>query len=142
MQRLSSGVWQNVYLFNESIKDNILMGDEEKDDIPQVLREAALVDVTKEKGLDFIVGTNGDQLSGGQKQRIAIARALHAKKDILILDEGFSALDSEMGEKIERELLSKSDQTIISISHHASLDVRSLYDEIIEVRNGKNFAKA
>lgn len=137
LQRLSSGVWQNVYLFNESIEENILMGDEEKADIPEVLNKAALTEVAKEKGMDFVVGTNGDQLSGGQKQRIAIARALHAKKDILILDEGFSALDAEMGEKIEKELLSKSDQTIISISHHASKEVRSLYDEIIEVRNGK-----
>ncbi len=137
LQWLSSGVWQNVYLFNESIEENILMGDEEKADIPEVLNKAALTEVAKEKGMDFVVGTNGDQLSGGQKQRIAIARALHAKKDILILDEGFSALDAEMGEKIEKELLSKSDQTIISISHHASKEVRSLYDEIIEVRNGK-----
>ncbi|MBE5906409.1 MAG: ABC transporter ATP-binding protein [Lachnospiraceae bacterium] len=137
LQRISSGVWQNVYLFNESIRDNILMGDPNDGDVPEILEEAALIEVTSEKGMDFVVGANGDQLSGGQKQRIAIARALHAHKDILILDEGFSALDAEMGQQIEKKLLEKKDQTIISISHHATDEIRSLYDEIIEVKNGR-----
>ena len=137
LQRLSSGVWQNVFLFNDSIKENILMGDADEGDLSKALTTSALSDVTNEKGLDFVVGANGDQLSGGQKQRIAIARALHADKDILIMDEGLSALNEDMGERIEKALLSDPARTVISISHHASEDIRRMYDEIIELKDGK-----
>ena len=136
LQHLSAGVWQNVYLFNESIKENILMG-EEQGDVSAAVEAAALEDVTEEKGLDFQVGVNGDQLSGGQKQRIAIARALKADKDILILDEGLSALHEEMGQKIEKGLLAGKDRTVISISHHASREIRAMYDAVIELKEGR-----
>ena len=136
LQHLSAGVWQNVYLFNESIKENILMG-EEKGDISAAVEAAALRDVIEEKGLDFQVGANGDQLSGGQKQRIAIARALKADKDILILDEGLSALHEDMGQKIEKGLLADKGRTVISISHHASQEIRAMYDAVIELKEGR-----
>lgn len=136
LQHLSAGVWQNVFLFNESIKDNILMGDD-KDNLSSVSDVAALNEVTGEKGLDFVVGANGDLLSGGQKQRIAIARALCADKDILIMDEGLSALNEEMGNRIEKMLLSDNRLTVISISHHTGEDIRAMYDEVIEIKNGK-----
>lgn len=140
LQYLSSGVWQNVFLFNESIKDNIIMGDDfdegAKHKLDDVVKESVLEEMTSEKGMDFVVGLNGAQLSGGQKQRIAIARALYAKKDLLVLDEGFSALNAEMGQQIERELLSQKDKTIISISHHITDEMKSIYDEVIEVKDG------
>ncbi len=137
LQLLASGVWQNVFLFNDSIEENILLGDEDKKDLQDVINATALKDVIADKGLDFVVGTNGDQLSGGQKQRIAIARALHADKDIIIMDEGLSALDEDMGKGIEKAMLATKGLTVISISHHASEEMRALYDEIIEIKNGK-----
>ena len=93
--------------------------------------------MTQEKGLDFVVGAGGDQLSGGQKQRIAIARALHADKDILILDEGLSALHEDMGQEIEKRLLAQPGRTVISISHHASEEIKGLYDAVIEIKEGR-----
>lgn len=133
LQYLSAGVWQNVFLFNESIADNILMGDDKTANLSKAISTAALEDVIDEKGIDYIVGINGDQLSGGQKQRIAIARALFAGKDILIMDEGLSALNEDMGNRIEKALLGDVDLTLVSVSHHASEDIRSLYDEVIEI---------
>lgn len=137
LQQLSSAVWQNVYLFNESIADNILMGDCKRENFDEIISQASLDEMIDEKGIEFVVGTNGDQLSGGQKQRIAIARALYAEKDLLVLDEGFSALNPEMAQTIERNLLKQEDKTIISISHHVSNEMMALYDEILEVKNGK-----
>ena len=137
LQLLASGVWQNVFLFNDSIEENILMGDENEKGLQDVINATALKDVIADKGLDFVVGTNGDQLSGGQKQRIAIARALHADKDIIIMDEGLSALDEDMGKGIEKAMLATKGLTVISISHHVSEEMRALYDEIIEIKNGK-----
>ena len=137
LTHLSAGVWQDVFLFNESIRDNILMGTESGEMLDSAVEAAALRDVIEEKGLDFQVGTDGDQLSGGQKQRIAIARALKADKDILILDEGLSALHEDMGREIEKRLLSRPEQTVIAISHHVSEEMKSLYDAVIEVKEGK-----
>ena len=113
------------------------MGDCKRENFDEIISQASLDEMIDEKGIEFVVGTNGDQLSGGQKQRIAIARALYAEKDLLVLDEGFSALNPEMSQTIERNLLKQKDKTIISISHHVSNEMMALYDEILEVKNGK-----
>ncbi len=137
LKKLSSVVWQNIFLFNESISDNILMGDRENERLNQVITRARIEDLVTEKGIGFLVGSNGDQLSGGQKQRIAIARALYAKKDILVLDEGISALDPETAKEIETDILGEEGKTVISISHHVLPDLLKMYDEVWEVKEGK-----
>lgn len=137
LKKLSSVVWQNIFLFNESISHNILMGDRENERLNQVITRARIEDLVTEKGIGFLVGSNGDQLSGGQKQRIAIARALYAKKDILVLDEGISALDPETAKEIETDILGEEGKTVISISHHVLPDLLKMYDEVWEVKEGK-----
>lgn len=137
LKKLSSVVWQNIFLFNESISDNILMGDSENERLSEVIARANMGDIVTEKGMEFVVGSNGEQLSGGQKQRIAIARALYAQKDILVLDEGISALDPETAKEIEAGILSEENMTVISISHHVSPDLLTMYDEVWEVKDGK-----
>ncbi len=137
LKQLSAVVWQNIFLFNESIADNILMGDKKNEWLEQVVKRTKMEEVADEKGLAFIVGSNGDLLSGGQKQRIAIARALYAKKDILVLDEGLSALDPETAGAIEQDILAEKDLTVISISHHVTKELLERYDEVWEVKDGR-----
>lgn len=137
LKTLTAVVWQNIFLFNESIVDNILMGDENKEQLNLIINKARIDDLIIEKGKEFLVGSNGDLLSGGQKQRIAIARALYAQKEILVLDEGTSALDTETAKEIEKDILQKEGLTVISICHHVNPEMQKLYDEVWEVKDGR-----
>lgn len=92
-------VSQDTYLFNDSIRNNIVYGLDSytDEDLKSVIQAAALNDFISSlpKGLDSPVGENGKLLSGGQRQRISIARALLKNAPIVIFDEATSALDSE-----------------------------------------------
>ncbi|WP_192575609.1 ABC transporter ATP-binding protein [Butyrivibrio fibrisolvens] len=136
LKRNTAVVWQNVFLFNESIKNNILMGATDEKKLGDVIKEARIAEMVMDKGIDYEVGSDGNLLSGGQKQRIAIARALFADRDIIVLDEGISALDKETALEIEDTLLKRKGQTLISISHHVLPEMRAKYDEIIELKDG------
>ena len=114
--QLSSIIHQNIYLFNETIFDNIcLHEDYPKEMIDKVVKESGLDKFISElpNGLFYQVGENGSNLSGGQKQRIAVARALIRNKPILILDEGTSAIDMQTAYDIESRLLKMNDLTLI-----------------------------
>ena len=115
---------QDVYLLDDSIRNNISFG-MEKDQVDENLIHKAvkmaqlenLVDGLPDK-LDSIVGNRGIKLSGGEKQRIAIGRAIYNNPQILILDEATSALDIENENKILDEIKKNlSDKTTIIISH-------------------------
>lgn len=134
---LLSVVWQNVYIFDDTIENNITMfGNYSKEEIYAAIHLAGLDAFIREKGLSYQCGDNGSLLSGGEKQRISIARCLIKKPSILIMDEATSALDTETSKEVESSIMSIDNVTKIVITHKLYGDVLKKYDEIIVMRDG------
>ncbi len=117
---------QEVFLFNESILENILMGRDgyNQDDVWKALEAAGAKDFVNDmpEKLHTSAGEGGRRLSGGQRQRIAIARALLHKPQILLLDEATSALDPETEIVLLKTLQSLAkDMIVILISHNSAV---------------------
>ncbi|NOH71001.1 lipid A ABC transporter ATP-binding protein/permease MsbA [Vibrio pectenicida] len=134
-------VSQNVYLFNDTIANNIAYAATEeysREQIEKAARLAYAMDFIEsmEQGLDTVIGENGASLSGGQRQRIAIARALLRDAPVLILDEATSALDTESEKAIQSALdeLQKN-KTVLVIAHRLSTIENA--DEILVVDEGE-----
>ena len=131
---------QSIYLLNESIKKNILLGIEESEEIEENYNDAINISLCIEfieKMRDYdqtIVGENGLKLSGGQKQRLGIARALYQKKEVLILDEATNSLDEFTEKKILEKILNLPNKpTIIFVSHKSANF--NICDKIIDISN-------
>ena len=140
LRNLFSVVSQDALLFDETLIENILLGEENvsSDRIKQVLDDANVTKFvsTLPDGLNTRVGPRGSNLSGGQRQRIAIARALLRDTPILLLDEATSALDAE-SEKFVQEALEKlsKGRTTLVIAHRLSTIHDA--DQIIVLSKGK-----
>jgi len=131
---------QDSFLFNDSIEKNICIGNlvSSKNEIELTIEKVDLNKILKQLNGDakLIIGDHGTNLSGGEKQRVSLARAFLKNASILILDEAFSALDSESEKKILVSLKEKyKDCTIIIISHRIST-IREV-DEIVFIHNGE-----
>tara|TARA_B100000686_G_scaffold153404_1_gene160776 strand:+ start:2849 stop:4582 length:1734 start_codon:yes stop_codon:yes gene_type:complete len=131
---------QQTYLLDDSIKNNIAFGQDEKLIDEKYMREIIdLVELEKllkksDKGLDTIIGEKGIKLSGGQIQRIGIARALYIKPSLLILDEATNAIDDITEKKIFSNLEKvKRNFTSLMVAHRKSSLILS--DKIFEVKN-------
>ena len=134
---LTSYIEQNVFVFDDSIVNNITMYSEVDDDIlNDVVIKSGLEKLIKEKGKDYICGENGCNLSGGEKQRIAIARALLKKSRILLIDEATSSLDNETSTNIINNVLNLESTTKIVITHKLEETTLKRFDEIIVLKNG------
>jgi len=126
--RAQSGIVpQDVFLFSDTIKNNILFGSNDnnasEEEIISVLEAAHVYHNVKEfeLGIETELGERGVNLSGGQKQRISIARALLRKPKVLLLDDCLSAVDTETEEQILHNLnQNASDRTCIIVSHRIS----------------------
>lgn len=132
---------QDVYIFEGTLQQNVLLGYELDDysdvDVLSALDVAQLsfADVTKEDLLDIRISDRGSNLSGGQRQRIGIARALLSNPKLLVLDEATSALDSATEAEIVSELLKlKGSCTVLFISHNEAIFQKA--DAIIEISDG------
>lgn len=135
-----AAVLQDVFLFSDTIEENIKMG-QRKSMAAQEIRLAAehakareFIEKMEEQ-YDTVIGERGVGLSGGQKQRISIARALAKRSPILVLDDSTSALDMETEHAIQKTLNELKDTTKIIIAHRISA-VRHA-DEIIYLEDGK-----
>ena len=120
-----SFVFQDNYLFSGTIKENIMMGNENAsaEEVAKVVKMAHLEDFisTLENGLDTYVGERGTTLSGGQRQRVAIARAMLKDAPIVILDEATSALDNESEAIVQKALDNLiQNKTVFVIAHRLS----------------------
>ena len=132
-------VMQDVFLFSDTISENIRMGQRETVDSPAMVHAASLA---RAKGFieampeayETIIGERGVGLSGGQKQRISIARAIAKQNPVLILDDSTSALDMETEYEIQKSLESL-EATKIIIAHRISAVRRA--DEIIFLEDGR-----
>lgn len=131
---------QNLFLLNDSVGDNLMFTDAEKNLdhswAMQCLQQAGLGDFATADGLRFKIGERGSRLSGGQRQRLVFARLLYGRKSVLILDEPTASLDSAAEDAVIQCIQAlKKDRTVIVVSHSESL-LREC-DVIYEIRNGR-----
>lgn len=134
-----SYVMQDVFLFSDTINDNIKLGKKDFLDFRTVRRASAQAQASDfiermEDTYDTVIGERGVGLSGGQKQRISIARALAKKDPVLVMDDSTSALDMETEQMIQQTLRELENTTKIIIAHRISA-VRHA-DEIIVLEDG------
>lgn len=133
-------VFQDVTLFNASIKDNIKVGKKNATD-EEILRAAKVARCDEfikrmPEGIDTVIGENGERLSGGERQRLSIARAILKDAPVVLLDEATASLDVE-NESLIQEALSEliKDKTVIIIAHRMRT-IRSV-DKIVLLNEGK-----
>lgn len=139
LSSLFSVVFQDVYLFNDTIMNNIRMGraDAPDDAVIKAARLACCHDfiMALDRGYHTPVGQNGAMLSGGERQRIAIARAILAKAPILVLDEATASIDPENELQIQRGLNNLiQGRTLLVIAHRLST-IRHA-DRIVVLKKG------
>ncbi|MBP3274598.1 MAG: ABC transporter ATP-binding protein [Butyrivibrio sp.] len=139
VRAFSSVVTQDVFLFSDTITENVRLGSKESMDertVKAAIKSAHAQEFVEKitDSYDAVIGERGIGLSGGQKQRLSIARALAKKANLLILDDSTSALDMETEAAIQAELREKKDMSKIIIGHRIS-SVKDA-DEIIVLENG------
>ncbi|MDR1638523.1 MAG: ABC transporter ATP-binding protein/permease, partial [Clostridiales bacterium] len=120
---LCSVMRQDIYLFSETLRDNISLFDEKIDDkqIISAMQALGLSKYATPEGLDTYIGDGNTQLSGGEKRRIGIARVLLSSKSIVILDEPLANLDDNSKSLVKSFISTFKDKTVIVISHEWSI---------------------
>lgn len=142
MQQLRSSVnvvLQDVFLFSDTIEENIKMGKRRQLAMKEVRRAAEHAQASgfierMDDQYQTVIGERGVGLSGGQKQRISIARALSKRSPVLVMDDSTSALDMETEQEIQKMLQGLEHTTKIIIAHRISAVCHA--DEIIYLDNG------
>lgn len=133
-------VFQNVYLFADTIENNIRFGkpDASHDEVVRVAKKACCNDfiMALPQGYDTVIGESGATLSGGEKQRISIARAILKDAPIVILDEATSSVDPENESDLQAAIESLTEsKTVITIAHR--LKTVKNADQIVVIADGK-----
>ena len=140
-RKLISYVPQDIYLLDDSLRNNIAYGkspEEIDDDLIGYVTKLSMLDSyikDLEFGLETSIGENGVKMSGGERQRLGIARALYNQPELLILDEGTAALDNKAQEYVTNSINSIAEKiTVITIAHR--LDTIKNSDVILLIEDG------
>ncbi len=135
-RNMVSVVSQQIYLFNDTIRNNICLYKPVSDAVIEAAcRDSGLEDFIKEVSLDYVVGQNGAMLSGGQKQKIALARAIVHDKPIIIFDEATSNTDVYSEQQINGLLSTKlKENTVIVVTHKK--EILNKVDQIVVLKDG------
>ncbi|WP_445622471.1 ATP-binding cassette domain-containing protein [Lacticaseibacillus paracasei] len=127
---------QFPYIFNESVRFNLTLGQEVSDAvINNAIKMAELTAFVSDlsNGIDTVLQHNGSDISGGQKQRIVLARGFVRNSKFIISDEGTSALDPKSGRAIENLLITLPDTTLIMVTHNLRSEVRQQLDQVLTI---------
>lgn len=137
LYQLMTSVQQNVFVFNDTIRNNVTMFHEFSDkEVALALEGSGLSEFIEKRGEDFVCGENGANLSGGERQRISIARALLRKSPILLVDEATAALDAATARAVSFSILNLVGMTRIVVTHRLEEAILRRYDKIIVMKNG------
>lgn len=134
---LIANIEQQVFLFEDTVRNNITLYKEYKEEeIQKAVKDAGLWEFVRglPKGLDTVIYDNGRNISGGERSRVVIARALLSKARILFMDEAFASLDMERAREIEKTILGLENITVINVSHVIFKDTKAFYDRVITVK--------
>jgi subfamily B ATP-binding cassette protein MsbA len=139
VRRVFGLVSQDIFLFNDTVKENLATGDNHhEEEIRQALEISYAWEFVKDlpQGLETTIGDRGLRLSGGQSQRLTIARAFLKNRDVLLFDEATSALDNE-SEKIVQAALERvaGHKTVIAVAHR--LSTLKDFDRIVVMKDGQ-----
>ena len=137
LYQLMTSVQQNVFVFNDTIRNNVTMFHEFPDkEVTLALERSGLSEFIEKRGEEFVCGENGANLSGGERQRISIARALLRKSPILLVDEATAALDAATAIAVSFSILNLVGMTRIVVTHRLEEAILRRYDKILVMKNG------
>lgn len=137
LYQLMTSVQQNVFVFNDTIRNNVTMFHEFSDkEVTLALERSGLSEFIEKRGEDFVCGENGANLSGGERQRISIARALLRKSPIILVDEATAALDAATARAVSFSILNLVGMTRIVVMHRLEEAILRRYDKILVMKNG------
>ena len=135
---LVSLIQQNVFVFNNTVRDNgtMLLPFDDKA-VNQALALSGLSEFITRRGEDALCGENGCNLSGGEKQRISIARSLLRKSPVLLMDEATAALDNQTAFRVISSILDLEGLTRIVVTHALDESILARYDKILTMKAGR-----
>ena len=135
---LVSLIQQNVFVFNNTVRDNVTMFHPFDDKaVNQALALSGLSEFITRRGEDALCGENGCNLSGGEKQRISIARSLLRKSPVLLMDEATAALDNQTAFRVISSILDLEGLTRIVVTHALDESILARYDSILTMKAGR-----